>query len=75
MQVAIGIKAQLRGAVVPMGQLLAGIAERLEVTNGVGMLQSGHEQSWPDDHFDALARELCGSDDPKNRTLSGRGGY
>jgi len=75
MQVAIGVEAQLRRAVVPMGQLLAGIAKRLEVANGVGMLQSGHEQSWPGHHFDALARELCGSAYPKNRTLNGRGGY
>jgi hypothetical protein len=46
-QVAIGIKAKLGGAVIPVGQLLAGIAERLEVANGVGMLQSGHERGWP----------------------------
>jgi hypothetical protein len=43
MEIAIGIEAELRGAVVPVGQLLAGIAKRLEVANGVGMLKCGHE--------------------------------
>jgi hypothetical protein len=42
-KVAIGIEAQLGGAMVSMDQLLASVAERLEVADGVGMLQSGHE--------------------------------
>jgi two-component system OmpR family response regulator len=67
-EVAIGIEAQLGGAVVSMDQLLAGIAERLEVADGVGMLQSGHEQGWPFGHCAAFAREMRGGADPGNRT-------
>ena len=40
-QVAIGIEAQLARAVVAVGQLLAGVAERLEVADGVGILEHG----------------------------------
>jgi two-component system OmpR family response regulator len=71
MQVAIGVEPQLGGAVVPVCQFLAGIAKRLEVADGVGMLESGHEQGWPVTHFGAPARELCARDCPKNRTLEG----
>jgi len=38
-EVAIGIEPQLRWAMEPVGQFLAGIAERLEVADGVWMLQ------------------------------------
>jgi hypothetical protein len=41
MEIAIGIKPQFRGPVEAVGQLLAGIAERLEVADGVGVLQHG----------------------------------
>jgi hypothetical protein len=47
MEIAIGVEAQLGGAMVAMDQLLAGVAEGLEVADGVGMLQSGHERGWP----------------------------
>ena len=43
-QVAIGIKAQIMGPMVPVGQLLAGIAQGLEVTDGVWVLERG--QRW-----------------------------
>ena len=38
MQIPIGIQPQLRRAVVSGGQLLTGIAQRLEVSNGFRML-------------------------------------
>ena len=44
-QVAVGVEAQLRRAVVAAGQRLAGVAERLEVADGVGVLQGGHERT------------------------------
>lgn len=43
MQIAIRVEAQLRGAMVAEGQFLAGIAEGLEVADGVGMVQQGDE--------------------------------
>jgi hypothetical protein len=43
MEVAVRIEPQLRGAVVTVGQLLAGIAQGLEMADGVGVLQSSHE--------------------------------
>ena len=39
MQVTVGVEAQLRRAVVPVGQLLAGVTKRLEVADGVGMFE------------------------------------
>jgi hypothetical protein len=41
-QVAIGVKPELGGSVETVGQLLAGIAQGLKVTNGVGMLKGCH---------------------------------
>ncbi len=67
-EVAIGIKAQLGGAVISVGQLLAGITQRLKVADGVGMLQSGHERGWPSTHCGARATPLCGMVRPENRT-------
>jgi hypothetical protein len=43
-EVAIGIEAQLGGAVIPVCQLLAGITQRLKVADGVWMLQSSHKR-------------------------------
>ena len=47
-QVAVGVQPQLRRAVVAAGQLLAGVAERLKVADGVGMLQGGHGRTGGD---------------------------
>ena len=41
MEIAVGIEPKLRGPVEAVGQLLASVAERLEVANGVGVLQHG----------------------------------
>jgi hypothetical protein len=41
-QIAVGVQTQIGWSVVPMGQFLAGIAERLKVTDGVWMLERGH---------------------------------
>jgi hypothetical protein len=41
MEVAVGIEPEFRGPVEAVGQFLAGVAERLEVANGVGVLQHG----------------------------------
>jgi hypothetical protein len=43
-QVAVGIEAEIMGPMVPVGQLLAGIAQGLEVTDGVWVLERG--QRW-----------------------------
>lgn len=40
-QIAIGVETQLARAVVPMGKLLARVAERLEMADGVGMFEHG----------------------------------
>ena len=42
MQLPIGIQPQLRWAVESGGQLLTGIAQRLEVSNGFRMLKGCH---------------------------------
>jgi hypothetical protein len=42
-QVSVGVKAQLRRAVIATGQRLAGITEGLEVADRVGVLQGGHD--------------------------------
>ena len=47
MQVAVGIEPELRWAVVPVSQALERIAERLELPDGVGMLQRGHDMGKP----------------------------
>jgi len=47
MQVAVGIEPQLRWAVVPVSQALERIAEGLELPDGVGMLQRGHDVGKP----------------------------
>ncbi len=47
MQVTVGIKPQLRWAVVPVCQALERIAEGLELADGVGMLQRGHDMGKP----------------------------
>ena len=44
-QVAVGVEAQLRWAVVAARQRLAGVTEGLEVADGVGVLQGGHERT------------------------------
>jgi hypothetical protein len=41
-QIPIGIQSQLRWGVVPGGQLLTGITQRLEVSNGFRMLKGCH---------------------------------
>jgi hypothetical protein len=38
MEVTVGVEAQIGGAMVTVCQFLAGIAERLEVADGVRML-------------------------------------
>jgi hypothetical protein len=43
MQVPVGVETEFGGTMVPVGQLLAGIAKRLEMADGVGVLQSSHE--------------------------------
>ena len=47
MQVAVGIEPELRWAVVPVSQALERIAEGLELPDGVGMLQRGHDMGKP----------------------------
>ena len=47
MQVAVGIEPQLGWAVVPVSQALERIAEGLELPDGVGMLQRGHDVGKP----------------------------
>ena len=47
MQVAVGIEPQLRWAVVSVSQALERIAEGLELPDGVGMLQRGHDMGKP----------------------------
>jgi len=47
MQVAVGIEPELRWAVVPVCQALERIAEGLELPDGVGMLQRGHDMGKP----------------------------
>ncbi len=47
MQVAVGIEPELRWAVVPVSQALQRIAKRLELADGVGMLQRGHVMGKP----------------------------
>ena len=47
MQVAVGIEPQLRWAVVSVSQGLERIAEGLELPDGVGMLQRGHDMGKP----------------------------
>ena len=46
MQIAVGVEAQLRWAVVATRQPLTGIAERLEVADGFGVLQGRHGCTW-----------------------------
>jgi hypothetical protein len=41
-QIPIGIQSQLRWGVVPGSQLLTGITQRLEVSNGFRMLKGCH---------------------------------
>jgi hypothetical protein len=43
MKIAVCIKTEFGRTVIAVSQLLAGIAERLKVPDGVGVLQSGHE--------------------------------
>lgn len=42
-QIAVGVQTQLRWPVVPMGQFLASITERLEVSDRLGILQGCHD--------------------------------
>ena len=45
MEIAVGVETQLGRAMVAVGQLLARVTERLEMANGVGMLEGGHAVS------------------------------
>lgn len=47
MEVAVGVKPELRWAVIPVSQALERIAEGLELPDGVGMLQRGHDMGKP----------------------------
>ncbi len=40
-EVAIGVQTHFAGAVVPVGELLARVAERLEMADGVGVFEHG----------------------------------
>jgi hypothetical protein len=42
MQIAVCVQAEFRRTVEAMGQFLAGITQRLEVPDGVGMVERGH---------------------------------
>ena len=44
MQVAVGVETQLRRPVITVGQLLAGIAQGLEMPDGIGVLKCRHQK-------------------------------
>jgi hypothetical protein len=43
-QIAVGVEAEIMGTMVPVGKLLAGIAQGLEMSDGVWVLERG--QRW-----------------------------
>jgi len=49
MQVSVCVETQFRGPMMAHGQFLAGIAKRLEMADGFGVLEGGHSGWVPGD--------------------------